>query len=62
MNRGSKVNVKGVYDVEIRNVYNNVVVEIFGLFIELDGLVEGNLGYYLNGMFLGVGFFFNFIV
>ena len=57
LNRGSKVNVKGVYDVETRNAYNNVAVEIFGLPIELDGLVEGNLGHHSNGMLLGAGFF-----
>ena len=57
LNRGSKVNVKGVYDVETRNAYNNVAVEIFGLPIELDGLVEGNLGHHSNGMLLGPGFF-----
>ena len=62
LNRGSKVNVKGVYDVETRNAYNNVAVEIFGLPIELDGLVEGNLGHHSNGMLLGAGFFSNFIV
>lgn len=60
--KGCFVIVKGVYDVERWNVYNNVNVEIFGSDFELDFFVEFSLGYYFNGMLLGVGFFNNFIV
>ena len=62
LDKGRPVTVKGVYDVERRNAYNNVNVEIFGSDFELDSLVESSLGHHSNGMLLGAGFFNNFIV
>jgi hypothetical protein len=62
LDKGRPVTVKGVYDVERRNAYNNVNVEIFNSDFELDSLVESSLGHHSNGMLLGAGFFNNFIV
>ena len=62
LDKGRPVTVKGVYDVERRNAYNNVNVEIFSSDFELDSLVESSLGHHSNGMLLGAGFFNNFIV
>ncbi|MBU2978533.1 aspartyl protease family protein [Alteromonas sp. C1M14] len=60
--KGPFVNIKGVHKVEKKRTYRNVTVDIFGSEFELDRLVESSLGHHTNGMLLGAGFFYNFIV
>ena len=62
LDKGQPVNIKGVFEREKRNSYNNVNVELFGTIFELDSLVEVRLGHHTNGLLLGAGFFNNFIV
>lgn len=62
LDKGQFVNIRGVHEVERRRTYRNVTVDIFGTEFELHSLVESSLGHHTNGMLLGAGFFYNFIV
>lgn len=62
LGRGKSFNVQGVYESEIKSSYNNVPVNLFGMDITLDNLVEANIGNSKNQLLIGAGFFKQFVV
>ncbi|MDD8059056.1 MULTISPECIES: aspartyl protease family protein [Shewanella] len=59
--KGSKVDIKGVYGTETRQLYNNVNVKLFGADLELDELVGLRLGHHEVQLLLGAGLLEKFI-
>ncbi|MCT8987607.1 pepsin/retropepsin-like aspartic protease family protein [Shewanella phaeophyticola] len=59
--KGSKVDIKGVYGTETRQLYNNVNVKLFGAELELDELVGLRLGHHEVQLLLGAGLLEKFI-
>lgn len=60
--KGSKVSVRGAYSTENKTSYNNVPMSFFGMEVELDKVVEINLGYHTTGLLFGAGFFTKYVV
>lgn len=62
LNKGSSIYVKGVFDTEKRKTYKNVPINLFGTDIELDDMVDFQLGPSGDAILLGSSFFSLFIV
>lgn len=62
LNKGGKVRIQGVHDVERRTSYNNLHINFFATDFTLDKVIETNLGHHSVGLLMGAGFFNNFIV
>ncbi|MBB1475037.1 pepsin/retropepsin-like aspartic protease family protein [Shewanella sp. SG41-3] len=59
--KGSKIDVKGIYSTESSQLYNNVTANLFGANIELDQLAGLRLGHYDVELLLGAGLLEKFI-
>lgn len=59
--KGGKINIKGVYGTETRQLFNNVKANLFGADIELDQLAGLRIGHHQVQLLLGAGLLEKFI-
>ncbi|QYJ81994.1 pepsin/retropepsin-like aspartic protease family protein [Shewanella aegiceratis] len=59
--KGGKINIKGVYGTETRQLFNNVKANLFGADIELDQLAGLRIGHHEVQLLLGAGLLEKFI-
>ncbi|TVP13247.1 pepsin/retropepsin-like aspartic protease family protein [Shewanella sp. KCT] len=59
--KGGKINIKGVYGTETRQLFNNVNANLFGADIELDQLAGLRIGHHEVQLLLGAGLLEKFI-
>lgn len=62
LSKGSKINIEGVFGTQTRSTYNNVPINLFGIDLELDGMVDFQLWQVDNAILIGSAFFSRFIV
>ncbi|QYJ93334.1 pepsin/retropepsin-like aspartic protease family protein [Shewanella spartinae] len=59
--KGGKINIKGVYGTETRQLFNNVKANLFGADIKLDQLAGLRIGHHEVQLLLGAGLLEKFI-
>lgn len=62
LEKAGKVNVRGVFGVSEKQMYNDVIVELFGLRSRFNGITEIDLGHHSKGMLLGASFLSAYII
>lgn len=59
--KGTKINIKGVFGTEKKSTFKKIPVSFFGIDTTLEQAIEISLGHHTNGFLLGAGFFNQFI-
>lgn len=62
LDRDRRVEIAGIFDTEKRDTYKNVPVELFGIPMELDRIVDLDFADEDSALLIGAGFFSQFVV